>query len=38
MENRGTFVMPIFWGWALPFVKWGAAVLLASKTFTGLPW
>jgi hypothetical protein len=36
--NRGKFVMPLFWGWANPFVKWGSIVLLTSQQFTGLPW
>jgi len=38
VANRGKFVMPLFWGWAGPFVKWGSIVLLTSQQLTGLPW
>lgn len=38
MQNRGKFVMPLFWGWATPFVKWGSLILLTSQQITCLPW
>lgn len=37
-DRRMKFMMPIGWGWAYPFVKYTAMMLVAIKTSTAIPW
>lgn len=37
-DTKGKFMMPLFWGWAYPFIKFGAAALISAKIFLNMPW
>lgn len=37
-DLKGKFAMPIGWGWAYPFVKYTAMLLVSLKTMSGIPW
>lgn len=37
-ETQMKFMMPIGWGWTLPFVKYTSMMLISLKMATGIPW